>query len=102
MSAPKFTSGKWTAAAGVNQMVSGDTTVWAAPHANADGSRWFVFADADEHGDSEATARLIAAAPDGYALAEAIVALDSSPLQRDHVPPAIRDMARVLLAKVQP
>lgn len=52
--------------------------------------------------EDRANAYLIAAAPDGYALAEAIVALDSSPLQRDHVPTAIRDMAHALLAKVQP
>lgn len=48
-----------------------------------------------------ADAKLFAAAPDGYALAAAIVKLESSPLQSDYVPPAIQGMARALLAKVK-
>jgi hypothetical protein len=34
---------------------------------------------------------------DGVALAKAIVALESSPLQRDNVPPPIQALARALL-----
>lgn len=49
---------------------------------------------------SKRDAKLIASAPDGYALAEAIIRLASSPLQSDYVPPEIQTMARAILTKV--
>lgn len=103
MSAPKFTPGPWYAKAGVSQMVSDDTTIWSAPKPNADLSRWFVFADADDHGDSEATARLISAAPELYEALTELLAVDEDwHGSVNSEMSAARVKARAALAKVRP
>jgi hypothetical protein len=55
----KHTPGPWYAKQGNDQLVSDDTTV-VSLHPGG----WHVFSPADTHGDSEADARLIAAAPE--------------------------------------
>ena len=59
----KHTPGPWTAEFGIDQMVSMDTTVCSIPAAGTRGG-WFIFSPADDNGEAEANARLIAAAPD--------------------------------------
>lgn len=51
-------------------------------------------------GERDANARLIAAAPDGYALAKMIDDLSSSPYAADYVATEVQAAARALLAKV--
>lgn len=52
-----ITGGRWYVKEGVDQMICDDTTI-----ANLNG--WFVFSDADTHGNKEMDAKLIAAAPE--------------------------------------
>lgn len=56
----KYTSGNWYAKEGIDQMVDEGTTV---VQLKRNGKKLFVFSDADTHGDIEADAKLIAAAP---------------------------------------
>jgi hypothetical protein len=58
------TPGPWHARRGVSQMCDPDaTTVANVGPVDADGARWWIFSPAEDHGDSEATARLVASAP---------------------------------------
>lgn len=66
---PKFTPGPWYAKQSLSQMCSQDTTV-AEIGAGGTGGSWWIFSPAETHGDRAADARLIASAPDLYALAE--------------------------------
>ena len=62
--AAKHTGGEWFARSGLTQLCAEDaTTLCQVGSAADDGSFWWVFSTADTHGDAEATARLIAAAP---------------------------------------
>lgn len=60
----KHTPGPWHTKAGLTQMCDDDATTVARgrPHGN-DGAFWWIFSPAETHGDAEADARLIAAAP---------------------------------------
>lgn len=60
----KHTPGPWHAKAGVTQMCDSDSTTVARgrPH-GSEGAFWWIFSPYD-HGDAEADARLLAAAPD--------------------------------------
>jgi hypothetical protein len=61
----KHTGGEWFARSGLTQLCAEDaTTLCQVGPAAADGSFWWVFSTVETHGDAEATARLIAAAPD--------------------------------------
>jgi hypothetical protein len=61
----KHTGGEWFARSGLTQLCAKDaTTLCQVGPAAADGSFWWVFSTAETHGDAEATARLIAAAPE--------------------------------------
>lgn len=62
MSAP--TPGPWYAKSGQSQMCSEDTTVAMIGLRPNQTTYWWIFSDADEHGDAEPDARLMAAAPD--------------------------------------
>ena len=53
----KHTPGPWRATMGTSQMSDPGTTIYHQ-------GRWGVYSDADSHGDQEADARLIAAAPE--------------------------------------
>jgi hypothetical protein len=82
----KHTGGEWFARSGLTQLCAEDaTTLCQVGPAAADGSFWWVFSTAETHGDAEATARLIAAAPDMLAaLQDAVyrlaqIGLDTEP-----------------------
>ncbi len=71
MSAPKFTEGPWHTRSGATQMCSDDTTVCRiGPRASSPDRSWWIFSPANDHGDDEADAKLVAAAPDLYQAAE--------------------------------
>ena len=53
----KHTAGPWRATLGNSQMSDPGTTIYHR-------GQWGVYSDADSHGDPEADARLIAAAPE--------------------------------------
>ena len=60
-----YTEGPWEARRGLTQMCDPvNTTVATVGPAGKDGVRWWVFSPADDHGDPEATAKLVAAAPE--------------------------------------
>lgn len=61
-SASKYTSGPWRTKRGMDQMCDSGATVASIVDA-PNGPRWWIFSDAENHGDAEADARLIAAAP---------------------------------------
>ncbi len=83
MSAPKFTPGPWYAKSGDSQMCSEDTTVARLGQRASDATHWWIFSPANDHGDSDADADLIAAAPELYAaLAALMPAVDSEIEQR--------------------
>lgn len=63
MSTAKHTGGNWQCKKGVGQMVHGGTTVAEIGCTDTQAS-WWIFTDADQHGDPEADACLIAAAPE--------------------------------------
>lgn len=60
---PAHTPGPWRATAGMSQMCDFGTTL-ARGRPTGDQSFWWIFSDADGHGDPDADAALIAAAPD--------------------------------------
>lgn len=61
----KPTAGPWHAQRGLTQMCDPvNTTVASVGPIDAQGAQWWVFSHAEDHGDSETTARLISAAPD--------------------------------------
>jgi hypothetical protein len=62
----KFTPGPWEHRTGMNQMISDKTTVASLGiRTKEEGAMQdFIFSDAEEHGDQEADAKLIAAAPE--------------------------------------
>ena len=68
----QHTPGPWTVKSGVDQMCSPDTTVCSVSRTANDNRRWWIFSAAETHGDTEADARLIAAAPDLLAALEEI------------------------------
>lgn len=72
----KHTPGPWHAKAGLTQMCDPDATTVArcSPHGN-EGAFWWIFSPAETHGDAEADARLISAAPE---LLEALVAAEGA------------------------
>ena len=59
----KHTPGPWRATLGRSQMSDPGTTIYHL-------GQWGVYSDADSHGDPEADARLIAAAPELLAAVE--------------------------------
>lgn len=70
----KHTPGPWHTKAGLTQMCDDDATTVARgrPHGN-DGAFWWIFSPAETHGDAEADARLIAAAPELLAALQALM-----------------------------
>jgi len=60
----QHTSGPWRATPGNSQMSDPGTTIYHR-------GQWGVYSDADAHGDHEADARLIAAAPELLKVAQA-------------------------------
>ena len=83
----KHTSGPWRATPGNSQMSDPGTTVYHC-------GQWGVYSDASHHGDAEADARLIAAAPDLLEACLKLVEWDDR--EKDH---AISFMARIDLCE---
>lgn len=68
------TPGPWLCKRGASQTVYPGTTVAEVGPTSTDVGRWWIFSDADEHGDAEADALLIAGA---WAAAETIKRLEA-------------------------
>lgn len=83
----KHTAGPWRATLGNSQMSDPGTTIYHR-------GQWGVYSDADSHGDAEADARLIAAAPDLLEACLKLVEWDDR--EKDH---AISFMARIDLCE---
>lgn len=64
MTTPKPTAGPWLCKRGASQTVYPGTTIAEVGPTSTDVGRWWIFSDADEHGDAEADARLLASAWD--------------------------------------
>lgn len=66
---PAHTPGPWLCKYGAGQTVYPGTTVAEVGPTSSNVGRWWIFSDADEHGDQEADALLIAGAPGLLAVA---------------------------------
>lgn len=79
MSNTKHTKGPWRAKRGVGQMIDMGTTVAELSRGIGQEAAWWIFSDAEEHGDHAADAALVSAAPELLETAQAVVARWDSP-----------------------
>ena len=76
----EHTTGPWHTKAGMTQMCDDDATTVARARAHGDdGAFWWIFSPADGHGEAEADARLIAAAPELLDALQAAVEMYGKP-----------------------
>lgn len=94
----EHTEGPWRAERGRDQLCDYGTTVASVATNDPSGARWWIFSDVETHGDSEGDARLIAAAPEMFALLQELIDIEGP--QPGHVVWA--NKVKALLAKVQP